>query len=304
MNYYFIDYENVHSVGFAGVENLGSNDTLLLMYSEYCKSFPFEVLEKICIHRVNLKVYRVLTGTKNALDFQLSSYVGYIIAKNEDKKENCSYYIVSKDMGYNHLVDFWKRRGVNIRLIPNFSSINQEKKGLPAAAAEKSTDFEKIAGAVQTEDSEKVTGSENIIDVKKSTEPVKNSEPVEPSKSTALKKSKKSVKAEAPARLSEPVNPVVPLNLFKPVSVEAATDSKPKTAKTKSQKTDMKNTTKEELLTYLSEEEYSDKILEIINKYKTIRSIVNGFDKEFRDSQKSSIIYKKLKPLLKERKKT
>ena len=62
-------------------------------------------------------------------------------------------------------------------------------------------------------------------------------------------------------------------------------------------------TTKEELLNYLSNEEYSDRILEIINNYKTIRSIVNALDKEFRDSQKSGAIYKKLKPLLKERKK-
>lgn len=283
MNYYFIDYENVHAVGFAGVEKLGANDTLLLMYSEYCKSFPFEVLEKICIHRINLKVYRVLTGTKNALDFQLSSYVGYIIAKNEDNKENCSYYIVSKDMGYNHLIDFWKRRGVNIKLIPNFSSINQEKKSPASVTDAKDDESEKNTEPVQSPVQEK---------------------PAEPSKPTAVRKPKKSAKPEPSANLSEPINPAVSLNLPEPVNSEAATALKPKTAKNKSKKSDINKTEKEELLTFLSEEEYSDEILTIINRYKTKMSIKNGLDKEFRDSQKSGAIYNKLKPLLKEKNKT
>lgn len=55
---------------------------------------------------------------------------------------------------------------------------------------------------------------------------------------------------------------------------------------------------------YLTEEEYSDKILEIFNSYKTKVAINNGLSKEFRDSQKSSAIYKKLKVLLKEKHKS
>ena len=68
--------------------------------------------------------------------------------------------------------------------------------------------------------------------------------------------------------------------------------------------TDSNKATKEELLQYLTEEEYSDKILEIFNSYKTRVAINNGLSKEFRDSQKSSAIYKKLKGLLKEKQKS
>ncbi|MDE6983243.1 MAG: hypothetical protein K2O99_01705, partial [Lachnospiraceae bacterium] len=67
---------------------------------------------------------------------------------------------------------------------------------------------------------------------------------------------------------------------------------------------DSNKATKEELLQYLTEEEYTDKILEIFNSYKTRVAINNGLSKEFRDSQKSSAIYKKLKTLLREKQKS
>lgn len=82
-----------------------------------------------------------------------------------------------------------------------------------------------------------------------------------------------------------------------------AEEPKPK-AKPKSKVSDSNKATKEELLQYLTEEEYSDRILEIFNSFKTKVAINNGLSKEFRDSQKSSAIYKKLKTLLKEKQKS
>ena len=83
------------------------------------------------------------------------------------------------------------------------------------------------------------------------------------------------------------------------IEEEPKAKAKPKT-KAKSKVSDSNKATKEELLQYLTEEEYTDKILEIFNSYKTRVAINNGLSKEFRDSQKSSAIYKKLKVLLKE----
>ena len=39
MNYYFIDYENVHADGFIGIENLSENDVICVMYTEQSKTF-------------------------------------------------------------------------------------------------------------------------------------------------------------------------------------------------------------------------------------------------------------------------
>ena len=214
MNYYFMDYENVHADGFTGAENLDENDIICVMYTEQSKAFSLELVEKITRQHAKLESYKAGTGAKNSLDFQLASYLGYVIAKSEGT-EDC-FYIVSRDTGFNHLVDFWTDRNVKIKRIANFIDTDR--------------------------------------DAKKTT-------------------------------ISEDMQP------------------KAKT-KSKSKVSDSNKATKEELLQYLSEEEYSDKILEIFNSYKTKVAINNGLSKEFRDSQKSSAIYKKLKTLLKEKQKS
>lgn len=214
MNYYFIDYENVHADGLTGVEQIAEDDIVCVMYTEQSKSFSLELVEKIAKQKARLESYKAGTGTKNALDFQLSSYLGYIIAKNTDAA--VEYHIVSKDTGFDCLVDFWRSRNVNVKRIANLSGEEKE-----------------------------------------------------------------------------------------PEAVEKKAETKQKTRTGgKSKVSDDNKATKEELLEYLTEDEYSDKILEIFNSYKTKVAINNGLSKEFRDNQKSSAIYKKLKGLLKEKKKT
>ena len=44
MNYYFIDYENVHADGFTGAESLGENDVICVMYTEQSKAFSLELV--------------------------------------------------------------------------------------------------------------------------------------------------------------------------------------------------------------------------------------------------------------------
>jgi len=218
MNYYFIDYENVHADGFIGIENLGENDVICVMYTEQSKVFSLELVEKIARQRVRLESYKAGTGAKNSLDFQLASYLGYMIAKSEGT-DDC-FYIVSRDTGFNHLVDFWAERNVTVKRIANFMGDEKDPKAVITLEA---------------------------------------------------------------------------------VGEEPKTKTKPKS---KSRVSDSNKATKEELLQYLTEEEYSDKILEIFNSYKTRVAINNGLSKEFRDSQKSSAIYKKLKTLLKEKQKS
>ena len=41
---------------------------------------------------------------KNAIDFHLSSFLGYLLAKDETE----TYFVVSKDNGYQYSFDFWR----------------------------------------------------------------------------------------------------------------------------------------------------------------------------------------------------
>ena len=60
-------------------------------------------------HPLQLEMIPCNTG-KNGLDFQLSSYLGYLLRSSAKAR----YVILSKDMGYDPLIQFWKERGAEI----------------------------------------------------------------------------------------------------------------------------------------------------------------------------------------------
>ena len=120
MNYFLIDYENVNVSGFDGLSSLTENDTIVLFYSENANTLTFGLHKRINEAKANIEFQKVSVETKNALDFQLCSYLGYLIRdKMSDESEKNDYYIVSNDQGYSILPDYWKRKGINVIIVSN-----------------------------------------------------------------------------------------------------------------------------------------------------------------------------------------
>lgn len=117
-NFYLVDYENVHKAGLSGIEELKTTDTVIIFYSANADSLSFELHHFLGEAKANIKYIKVDTDGKNALDFQLSSYIGYLIGRDE----HCRCYIVSNDKGYNNVRDFWQRRDAKVRMIPCIKS--------------------------------------------------------------------------------------------------------------------------------------------------------------------------------------
>ena len=116
MNYFLIDYENVHDKEIKELENIKDGDTLIIFYSNQCRKISLDVLD--FSKGITYQIFKAFVGTKNALDFQLSSYLGYLIGKNslQDTKSDANYYIVSNDKGYGYLCDYWQENfSVNVR---------------------------------------------------------------------------------------------------------------------------------------------------------------------------------------------
>ena len=66
--------------------------------------------------------YNVTSGGKNALDFQLSSFLGYLISNGEEK----DFCIISNDKGFEYVKNFWERSGLAAGISINASpSINR-----------------------------------------------------------------------------------------------------------------------------------------------------------------------------------
>ena len=102
---YLIDFENVKSEGIKGITQLDSNDSVVIFYSQNADTITFEAMDMIFSTKASVRKYKILRGGKNALDFQLSTYLGYLIHEGSDSY----FYIISRDNGFQHVVEFWKR---------------------------------------------------------------------------------------------------------------------------------------------------------------------------------------------------
>lgn len=115
MDYYLIDYENVHKeiVGF--LESITKDSTMIIFYSDHSGPIPPEIVTICECKGIQLISYKVrLTGEKNALDFQLVSYLGHLIGEQET---DTNYYIISHDRGYDCVCEFWEEQGLQVKRI-------------------------------------------------------------------------------------------------------------------------------------------------------------------------------------------
>ena len=111
MEHYLIDFENVRSEALKNLCELKDGDSIAIFYSDMCKNINLETLDILTNANVRIVCFKVATGTKNALDFQLSSYLGYLIGNAE---ENGNFHIVTRDKGFDCLHKFWKKNGVSV----------------------------------------------------------------------------------------------------------------------------------------------------------------------------------------------
>lgn len=118
MAIYLVDFENIGYNGLKGIEKLPEGDQVHLFYSSNADKLTFDI--HLCINASKARIfyYKVETGAKNALDFQLATYLGSLTAQNPDE----NYFIVSNDDGFHYIIQFWKQRGVDIQQIPTSSS--------------------------------------------------------------------------------------------------------------------------------------------------------------------------------------
>ena len=119
MAYYLIDFENVKSRGMEGVELLTEEDTVCIFYSDNADSMTFDLHRKLNETKANIIYHKVAVGTKNALDFQLATYLGYLICGQQNEGIHPNYFIVTKDNGFTSLMVYWKAQGVPVRIIRN-----------------------------------------------------------------------------------------------------------------------------------------------------------------------------------------
>ena len=115
---YLIDFENVASEGLVGITYLAPEDEVIIFYSNNSNRLSMKMHILIGKSVCKCDYYEVTVGGKNALDHQISTWLGYMIGT---KAADRNYYIVSKDMGYKFVASFWTESPMhpNVRCIDN-----------------------------------------------------------------------------------------------------------------------------------------------------------------------------------------
>lgn len=101
---YLIDFENVASEGLSGITYLAPEDEVIIFYSNNSKSLSMKMHILIGKSVCKLDYFEATVGGKNALDHQISTWLGYLVGTGAAER---NYYIVSRDMGYKFVASFW-----------------------------------------------------------------------------------------------------------------------------------------------------------------------------------------------------
>lgn len=141
MNICLIDYENIHTPAFAGLDDLSPDDEVVVFFTNNSNNLTFDLMQKLTSAKVKITYKKVTCGVRNSLDFQLCSYLGYLIGTHSDGR----FVIVSNDKGYSTMLSLWEG-GVNGNVVVCAPNI---RLGLRAADA-KLSPAEAEADAAET----------------------------------------------------------------------------------------------------------------------------------------------------------
>lgn len=307
MAYYLIDFENVKSRGMEGVELLTEEDTVCIFYSDNADSMTFDLHRKLNETKANIIYHKVAVGTKNALDFQLATYLGYLICGQQREGIHPNYFIVTKDNGFTSLMVYWKAQGVPVRIIRNLLWGKN-----PVAEQNLLTEEEQETETV-------VTTAEDVAEQPTTEE--EQTQPIQPETVDAPEEpvQPEPEKADAPEKPAQP-EPETVDESAQPVKKPAR--KKNNTRKKSAAKTDDKTEEKKpaekkpaekksagepDELTLAVEKVLTDQsivpqVVKFIRQYKTKQGINNALNKEFKDSKRTSEIYSAIKPLIADKK--
>ncbi len=106
---YLVDTENVGAVWKHLFELAANTDDILLFYTENTPFLSYNDLDFVLSYKDRFTMIKCYTGN-NALDFQLVSYLGFLM-KTGAKTQ---YIIISNDTGYDAMIRFWSDRERNV----------------------------------------------------------------------------------------------------------------------------------------------------------------------------------------------
>lgn len=130
-NYVLIDYENVQPEAMAALEHEHFN-VLVFVGSNQAK-VTYEVAS-VLQHMGDRAEYIKIAGSgKNALDFHIAYYIGQLAAKEPEAR----FHIVSKDTGFDPLIQHLKTKKISVSRIKTISGLPSGKATISKSAPDR-----------------------------------------------------------------------------------------------------------------------------------------------------------------------
>lgn len=317
MAYYLIDFENVKSRGMEGVELLTEEDTVCIFYSDNADSMTFDLHRKLNETKANIIYHKVAVGTKNALDFQLATYLGYLICGQQNEGIHPNYFIVTKDNGFTSLMVYWKAQGVPVRIIRNLlwgknpvaeqNLLTEEEQETETAV----TAAEDVTEQPATEEEQTQPVQLETVDAPEEPvqlEPEKADAPEEPTQPEPETVDESAQPVKKPSRKKNNTRKKSAAKTDDKTAEKKSAEKKPTEKKPAEKKPAEKKSAEEpDELTLAVEKVLTDQtivpqVVKFIRQYKTKQGINNALNKEFKDSKRTSEIYSAIKPLIADKK--
>lgn len=282
MSVFLVDYENTHSL--SGIATLSKDDKVVIFYSQNANSLTFDTHKRIMESPATVEYKYVGTGSQNALDFQLSTYLGYLVSTHKDSDEKI--VIVSRDKGFNNVVSFWKHElSLEIQIAPNLcvetpqtAIDNAEQQAAATVAQPQEEQIATLQQPTATEPEQQQT--EQTAEVA-----IEATQPVAEQNDQA--------QAVADATTEQQTATLQQKHQRKNTQQKRATQQNNVAIKAEDVVDCLKNSDVE-----LTDEEIAQ-LAQIVVKYKTKATVNNHINKLLKDSAKSGTILKIIKPFIK-----
>jgi hypothetical protein len=131
LNHVFVDGENVPQINPEVIGTKLVNFTLLLGANQ--KKLDIGLVEKLIEYAASVQLIRLTSSGRNALDFALAYYIGRAVTTDPTGY----IHIVSKDTGFDPLIEHLRSRHIHARRHESFDTLTFSFSPKAAAAAPK-----------------------------------------------------------------------------------------------------------------------------------------------------------------------
>ncbi len=117
MNHVFVDFENVHQVDLSLIGAKSVSFTLMVGPKQ--TKLDTDLVERLISHSDSVRFVRLKSSAKDAVDFALAFYLGRASLADP----TAYFHIVSKDTGYDPMIDHLRERHINVRRHPSCAEL-------------------------------------------------------------------------------------------------------------------------------------------------------------------------------------